>query len=230
MPAQRLQLLRNDARRNSVYCFSKKKGRLCARFYQRADGTMLTQNCPVGFRGALLRATRLATASLSAIIALSQANSAKAHVQSAKSLVQIQPVSPELTVEVVDPSGAVITNAKISVTDEGSKDSFETTADERGRAALSLRSNASYSIKISSPGFASRTLHLQAPFAKFVTVRLELGLMGEVVEIVQDIETPSIQTSLETPAPAVVPDIQTRTPAPHIGALHYFFSKLRHIF
>ena len=24
------------------------EGRLCARFYRRADGTILTQNCPVG--------------------------------------------------------------------------------------------------------------------------------------------------------------------------------------
>jgi hypothetical protein len=29
-----------------------KEGRLCARFYVRRDGTMLTDNCPVGFRAA----------------------------------------------------------------------------------------------------------------------------------------------------------------------------------
>ena len=26
------------------------EGRLCARFYRRADGTILTQNCPTGLR------------------------------------------------------------------------------------------------------------------------------------------------------------------------------------
>src|SRR5262249_53876462 len=59
-----------------------KTGRLCARFYQRPDGTMLTQNCPVGFRAAFLRATRLASASLSAILALAQAKPANAQAQS----------------------------------------------------------------------------------------------------------------------------------------------------
>jgi len=29
-----------------------REGRLCARFYQRTDGTMLTQNCPAGLREA----------------------------------------------------------------------------------------------------------------------------------------------------------------------------------
>lgn len=28
----------------------KTEGRLCVRFYRRADGTILTQNCPVGLR------------------------------------------------------------------------------------------------------------------------------------------------------------------------------------
>ena len=208
---------------------SAKTGRLCARFYQRSDGTMLTQNCPVGFRGALLRASRLASASLSAILALSQANLAKGW--SPKSLVQIQPVSSELTVEVVDPSGAVITNAKISVIDDGSNASFETTTDESGRAVLSLRSNASYSIKISSPGFASRTLaHLQAPFAKFVAVRLDLGLiMGEIVEVLPQIEEPpAVSESFKMPATVVFPSIQP--PVERSSALHRFFSKLRHIF
>jgi len=210
---------------------SAKTGRLCARFYQRSDGTMLTQNCPVGFRGALLRASRLASASLSAILALSQANLAKGQVPSPKSLVQIQPVSSELTVEVVDPSGAVITNAKISMIDDGSNASFEATTDESGRAVLSLRSNASYSIKISSPGFASRTLaHLQAPFAKFVAVRLDLGIiMGEIVEVLPQIEEPpAVSESFKIPATVVFPSIQS--PVERSSTLHRFFSKLRHIF
>ncbi|HJZ65671.1 MAG TPA: carboxypeptidase-like regulatory domain-containing protein [Candidatus Acidoferrum sp.] len=208
---------------------SAKTGRLCARFYQRPDGTMLTQDCPVGFRAALLRATRLASASLSAIIALSQINPAKAQVRSSKSLVQIQAVSSELIVEVVDRSGAVITNARIAVTDDGSNAPFETMTGERGRATLSLRSNASYSIKITSLGFASRTLDLQAPFAKFVTVRMELGLIGEVVEVLPHLKEPlAVSESFKMPAPVVLRSIQP--PAKRSNALHRFFSKLRRVF
>lgn len=36
--------------------FENKEGRLCVRFYRRADGTMLTQDCPVGFKRTMERA------------------------------------------------------------------------------------------------------------------------------------------------------------------------------
>ncbi len=36
-------------------------GRLCVRFYQRADGTVLTRDCPVGQRSARLRLARAVT-------------------------------------------------------------------------------------------------------------------------------------------------------------------------
>lgn len=44
------------------------EGRVCVRFYRRADGTMLTQNCPVGLRRLKRFATRTATATLSAVL------------------------------------------------------------------------------------------------------------------------------------------------------------------
>ena len=41
------------------------EGRLCIRFYRRADGTILTKNCPVGLRALRRRAARVATATAS---------------------------------------------------------------------------------------------------------------------------------------------------------------------
>ena len=40
--------------------FLKKEGRLCVRFYQRADGTMITQDCPVGLAKLKKKLARLA--------------------------------------------------------------------------------------------------------------------------------------------------------------------------
>ena len=37
-------------RRDVERLVREREGRLCARFYLRPDGTMLTQDCPVGFR------------------------------------------------------------------------------------------------------------------------------------------------------------------------------------
>jgi hypothetical protein len=44
------------------------QGRLCVRFYRRADGTILTENCPVGLRALKRRLSRLARATLSAVL------------------------------------------------------------------------------------------------------------------------------------------------------------------
>lgn len=40
------------SRREAEALVKEKEGRLCVRFYKRRDGTVLTDNCPVGFRAA----------------------------------------------------------------------------------------------------------------------------------------------------------------------------------
>jgi hypothetical protein len=42
-------------------------GRLCVRFYRRADGTILTRNCPVGLRALKRRVSKVANAALSVL-------------------------------------------------------------------------------------------------------------------------------------------------------------------
>jgi hypothetical protein len=44
------------------------EGRLCVRYYRRADGTILTNNCPVGLRALKRRLSRTASACASAVI------------------------------------------------------------------------------------------------------------------------------------------------------------------
>jgi hypothetical protein len=44
------------------------EGRLCVRYYSRADGSVLTRNCPVGLRALKRRVSRIAGAALSAVI------------------------------------------------------------------------------------------------------------------------------------------------------------------
>ena len=46
------------------------EGRLCVRFFRRADGTVLTKNCPVGWQAVKRRVSRVATAAFSAITGL----------------------------------------------------------------------------------------------------------------------------------------------------------------
>src|SRR5205085_1473163 len=44
------------------------EGRLCVRFYRRADGTILTQNCPVGLRALKRRVSRLVSGVMTAVL------------------------------------------------------------------------------------------------------------------------------------------------------------------
>jgi hypothetical protein len=51
-------MTRKDAERLIV----QHEGRLCVRYYRRADGTILTRNCPVGLRALRRRLSRMASA------------------------------------------------------------------------------------------------------------------------------------------------------------------------
>ncbi|MDQ3131339.1 MAG: hypothetical protein M3Q99_11345 [Acidobacteriota bacterium] len=48
----------------------KAEGRVCLRIYRRSDGTVLTQNCPVGWQAIKKRVSRTATAAFALIAGL----------------------------------------------------------------------------------------------------------------------------------------------------------------
>ena len=55
-------------KREAEKLISQREKRLCVRFYRRADGTILTKNCPVGLRALKRRVSRIATAAASAVV------------------------------------------------------------------------------------------------------------------------------------------------------------------
>src|SRR3712207_9211258 len=46
-------------RREAEALITRREGRLCVRFYRRADGTIITDNCPVGLRRLRRRMSRI---------------------------------------------------------------------------------------------------------------------------------------------------------------------------
>jgi hypothetical protein len=179
----------------NVYNFSKlstaeiglivaaREGRLCARFYQRSDGTMLTQNCPVGIRGALLRSWRVASATLTAILTLTPALVASAETSERLQLTQIQAAEPVL--EVVDPAGSAISNAVITLVNEKTGNRIEARTSENGQLRMSDVTPGLYELTISANGFAPfKQAHISLPVRETARFQLALGaLMGEVVMI-----------------------------------------------
>ena len=47
---------------------AKNEGRLCVRYYRRADGSVITENCPVGLRAIRRKMSYLARAMISAVL------------------------------------------------------------------------------------------------------------------------------------------------------------------
>ena len=62
--------LSNMTGREAENLLINSEGRLCVRFFRRADGTVLTKNCPVGWQAVKRRVSRVATAAFSAIAGL----------------------------------------------------------------------------------------------------------------------------------------------------------------
>jgi hypothetical protein len=60
--------LSSMSRQEAEALISGTEGRLCVRYYRRRDGSILTDNCPVGLRAIKRRLSRAATATLSAVL------------------------------------------------------------------------------------------------------------------------------------------------------------------
>ena len=56
------------SKREAEHLVTRTEGRLCIRYYQRRDGSIITQNCPVGLRAIKRRVSRVATAIGSAFL------------------------------------------------------------------------------------------------------------------------------------------------------------------
>lgn len=55
-------------KREAEVLVTSTEGRLCVRFYRRADGTILTRNCPVGLSAVKRRVARVAGSVLTAVV------------------------------------------------------------------------------------------------------------------------------------------------------------------
>lgn len=57
-------------RKAAAELIQTKEGRLCVRFFRRADGTLITRDCPVGLRAARKKALKLLGAMVACVLAV----------------------------------------------------------------------------------------------------------------------------------------------------------------
>jgi Carboxypeptidase regulatory-like domain len=164
-----------------------REGRLCVRFYRRADGTIITRNCPRGLEALIRRVSRIAGAALSAMMSLGTAlaQTASKPAQPAGSSQDAQKTA-QMSVTVLDPQGAVVSGARIVLLGNHEKKRFVGLTGSTGFASISGISPGSYELQIASPGFKTYKKRVtlgsdvQPPTLQ-VALRVNAG--GETIEV-----------------------------------------------
>jgi hypothetical protein len=182
----------------------KNEGRLCGRYYQRADGTMLAQNCPVAFRNLLVSSLRVAAGVVAAaMVGMSPSRAGRIPAQENTKLTQIHPASKSLSIIFTDPAGGTIRNVKVTL-HQGEKE-FTAESNDEGWIYFSNLPKGVYELSATSAGF--RTFHiseLKAPYSPPIRLEMQISaLMGEVVEVKENYQP---------------------------GPIHRWFANLKHFF
>jgi hypothetical protein len=169
------------------------KGRLCTKFFRRADGTIMNKDCPIGLRAVRRRVSRVAGAALTAVLSLlasvglsSTHSYAFALQDSGK--IKIKRVKAESLEDtaviqgtVFDVVDAVIQKAKVTITNEGTGESVTTETSEEGRFALPKLQEGLYTISVESTGFVSfkkKQITAQRGEMLELNITLQVGSVG----------------------------------------------------
>jgi hypothetical protein len=167
---------------------ARTEGRLCARLHRRADGTVLTKDCPTGLRAARRRAGRAAGAAFAAVLSLcgvafGQGKQKRADVCESGSAKVSRAAKtgkgPALKGTVLDPNGATVPGAKVVLTDNRSKQEFTATTSDEGAFEFAALTPGVYQVEATLPGFETlRMTHLAVAADEAVAVDLTLDVAG----------------------------------------------------
>jgi hypothetical protein len=174
------------------------EGRLCARLFRRADGTILTRDCPVGLRALRRRVAKRTAAMFAAIVslfpvALGQHGSSKQAKTSCIPQTKITRTNGTshtdekiLSGTVLDPFGASIPGAKVKLISAAAKETRQTSTNYDGRFDFTPVAAGDYSLTIESPNFKTLQITnviIEKDKLTNMELILEPSVVGEVVGI-----------------------------------------------
>ena len=182
---------------------TKTEGRLCGRLHRRADGTMITRDCPVGLRALQRKISRVATVAFATILSACSfvfAQTPKKDKECkeipALTIERKKPEhnqSPGFTGTVLDPQGASVSGATVILLDASGNKLRETTSTENGEFSLAGVPDGSYSLEVSVPGFKKLTLkNVELRSTEIATARFVLNVDESTMVIVGLVATPSV--------------------------------------
>lgn len=140
---------------------SRAEERVCGRLYRRADGTVITRDCPVGLRAVRRRMARAATASLAAIISLFSVVAGRPKTAKLKQCTPAQSPTIERTQtssssslqgRVLDANGAVVAGALVTLKDEQTGATQVATSNDVGAFSFDAPPG-NYTFTVAASGF-----------------------------------------------------------------------------
>ena len=165
------------------------EGRICAKLYRRADGSIITKDCPVGLRAIRKKVSRTAAATFSALVSLFGGQSLFAHQQQKdSSKVDVQRTvrrygQAAIEGTVTDIVNAVIIGADVRLINERTKQEIKTRTNDSGRFRFTEVEPGGYTIHVDSPGFVSLKfsgLKFEEEVALNLNVKLSVGALEMV--------------------------------------------------
>jgi hypothetical protein len=178
------------------------QGRLCLRLYRRADGTILTQDCPWSLRALTRKVSRFAAAALTAIMGVSVAFARNKPPQAGSECRLSQQKDSGVKLTVLDQHGAVIPNAEITLAKKSSKENIAGLTGPSGEWSQPKLAPGQYYLTVKSRGFRSYSsvidvrdgillgLKLKLPVADVnvtVEVKSEPAVVMGMVRILTDV-------------------------------------------
>jgi Carboxypeptidase regulatory-like domain len=177
-------------RKQAEKLIAETEGRLCAKLYRRADGTIITRDCPVGIRAIKRRLSHVANAALGAILGIF-ANQTIVWAEDGHEnckhytarIVRLQTTQTTALIlgTVSDVNGARISSAKVTIINEETRREYSSETDGGGKYRFHSLPAGSYSIVIESRGFAvfrKKAIKINEDEALQLDVTMQVGSMG----------------------------------------------------
>jgi hypothetical protein len=146
---------------------SHTEGRICGRLFRRADGKILTKDCPVGLRAFRRRVGRITAASFAALLSLGASvlgqnimrttkESTGAHSATLKrTFLGLHPQEGRATLWgfITDPTNSVVVDAKATIINEKTKHERAVKSAADGQFKFGLLEPGTYTLKVEFNGF-----------------------------------------------------------------------------
>lgn len=160
------------------------EGRLCARIYRRADGTVITNDCPTGVRALRARLWRAAAAAIAMVLTLSTFGFGKSRAAKRGSIFVTQTDgvtatdSTRLHGAVSERDGAVLPGVSVTATNESTRLQVTVVSDPSGTFAFSGLPAGAYTVRAELSGFKTATVeHVIIAEGKVNNARIILDLL-----------------------------------------------------